>query len=104
MSMILGVDRTTYSSYEQDKSPCPVDKLEKIIDLFKIQPENILDEYQCFVYEGQGIKIKQLRKQLNMRQSQLAQAMQVNVATVKKWEAGRIAISRQNYEKLKSVL
>lgn len=104
MAEMLGIDRTTYSEYERDKYPCPMDRLARIIRLLKIEPEKILDEYQYFLYKGQGQGIKLLRQKAKIRQWQLAKTLQVNVATVKKWEAEWVQISRDNYEKLKKIV
>ena len=82
MAEILGIDRTTYSEYERDKYPCPMDRLGKALDLLKVEPDRILDEYQCFLYKGQGQGIKLLRQKAKMRQWQLAQTLQVDCKEV----------------------
>lgn len=55
MAKIMGVDRTTYSRYEENVLDAyPLDKLENAAKRFVIDITELLDEYNLFLYRGQG--------------------------------------------------
>ncbi|GAB6957931.1 helix-turn-helix domain-containing protein [Ruminococcus champanellensis] len=97
----VGIDRTTYSRYEDTVlDTYSLDKLTQIANFFQIEPTELLDDYHLFLYHGQGAQIKRLRKSLNLTQSQFANYIDVPLGTLKKWEQDRVNIQRTTYEKL----
>lgn len=55
MAKIIEVDRTTYSRYEENVLEAyPLDKLENAAKRFGIDITELLDEYNLFLYRGQG--------------------------------------------------
>lgn len=77
------------------------DVLAKIAGLLGIALDDLLDEYNRFVL-AQGETLKRLRKRHGLIQARLAEAMRVNVATVKKWERGQVRMGRGMWERLQS--
>lgn len=66
----MGVDRTTYARYEENVLEAyPLDKLANAAELFHIEITALLDNYNLFLYHGQGQQIKRLRKSLQLTQS-----------------------------------
>ena len=63
-----GIHRATYCAYEQEdrKIPYPLDKLSKIAELFGVEIIALLDEYNLFLYNGQGRHIRDLRQSLGL--------------------------------------
>ena len=50
-----GLDRSTYSGYENTlRDYYPIEKMEKIAELFAVPVTDLLDEFNLFLYNGQG--------------------------------------------------
>ena len=55
VAKVMEVDRTTYSRYEENVLEAyPLDKLAKAAELFGIDVTALLDDYNLFLYHGQG--------------------------------------------------
>ncbi len=101
VAKVMEVDRTTYSRYEENVlGSYPLDKLKKATECFQIDVTALLDEYNLFLYHGQGEQIKRLRKSLKLTQSDFAKYVGVSLTTVKKWEWGKVRIQKNTYIKL----
>ena len=86
----LGIDRGTYSAYEEHcKDYYAPETMDKIAKLLEVDVYDLLDDYNRFMYDGQGQYIKKLRKELNITQSELARIMNVDLLKVKRWEQNR---------------
>lgn len=97
----MGINRTTYSRYEENVLEAyPLDKLAKAAELFHIEITALLDNYNLFLYHGQGQQIKRLRKSLQLTQSQLAKYLDTPLGTLKKWEQDQVHIQKKTFEKL----
>ena len=58
-----GLDRSTYSSYEEiGRDYYPIEKMLRISELFSIPVTDLLDEYNLFLYNGQGEQINKCAK------------------------------------------
>ena len=98
---IIGLDRTTYVDYERTvRDYYPKEHLIKLAELFHVEVQDLLDDYNKFLYEGQGVNLKSLRKSMNLTQQGLAEKLSKNSATIRKWEHGVIRVSKMTYEKL----
>lgn len=101
VAKIMNIDRTTYSRYEENiLEAYPLDKLSKAAEHFNIDITNLLDEYNLFLYQGQGEQIKRLRKSMKLTQSQFAKYINTSLGTLKKWEQNRVSIQKKTYKKL----
>lgn len=97
----IGVDRSTYIHYEsREHNLYPADKLKALSQLFGVPVSSLLDDYNKFIYEGQGEKIKALRNRLNLKQAEFAKLLSTTVKTVKLWEEEKTAISKNMYKRL----
>lgn len=99
-----GLYRTTYAHYEDSsRDYYPVDKLEKLAELFEVPVTELMDDYNLFLYKGQGEQIKNLRQTLGLTQLQLAKRMNVSRNTVFRWESNQIQITKKTWDALKNL-
>ena len=96
-----GVDRGTYVSYEDaGRDLYPPDKMTKIAELFEVPIENLLDEYNLFLYCGQGRQIKALRKFKGLNQREYATQLGIPITRLKGWEQNKAQMFKSTWEKL----
>ncbi len=95
------IDRSTYSSYEEiGRDYYPIEKMKKIAELFSVPVTELLDDFNLFLYNGQGRQIKEIRKHRNMTQAEFARRLGVPLGTLKAWEQDRVQIFKSTWEKL----
>lgn len=96
-----GIDVSTYINYENPKHEYyPIDKIELIAKLFKVDTLSLLDSYNNFLYYDQGRQIKQLRKRMKLTQSKFAKLYDVSNGTIKRWENNKARISKNMWLKM----
>ena len=97
----LGIDRSTYIHYEsKDYNYYPPDKLKLLADLFGVPVTALLDDYNRFLFNGQGNQIKALRTGMNFTQADFARHLGTTPKTVREWECNQVMISKIKWEKL----
>lgn len=97
----VGMDRGTYSGYEENaRDYYPPEMMDKISALFEIDVYELLDDYNRFLYDGQGQQIKAIRKQLQITQKDLAIMMNVDLYKVKRWEQNKVRMFKYTWKKL----
>ncbi len=97
----IGVDRGTYKDYEAvGRDYYPADMMVKTAELFEVDVYELLDDYNRFLYDGQGKYIKELRNQLNITQKELAKMMGVELGKVKRWEQDKVRMFRSTYKNI----
>lgn len=77
--------------------------MNKLANLFEVDVYNLLDDYNRFIYDGQGKNIKEIRKELGITQKELAELMDTEVYKIKRFEQEKIRISKYNWERLMSI-
>ncbi len=97
----LGMDRTNYGHYEEVAYEyCPLAILEKLATLYHIPVTDLMDDYHLFLYNGQGNRVLQYRKNLHLTQQEMADKLGVNRTTVRLWEKEFHRMTRPTYEAL----
>ena len=97
----IGMDRGTYANYEDNQRDFyPAAMVDKLAALYHINVYELLDDYNRFLYEGQGQQIKAIRKQLSITQKDLAVIMNVEITKVKRWEQNKVRMFKGIWEKL----
>ncbi len=97
----IGINQSTYISYESDnRDYYPIDTLKKISALYEVNIIELLDEYNLFLYIGQGLQLKKLRKQLGLTQKALADRLNIHTRTVRQWEKNRARMPKSTYVKI----
>lgn len=99
VAVILGLDRGTYVTYEDGRDLYPLDKMEKVAELYDVPLISLLDEYNLFLYHGQGKQIKALRKAQGMTQKQFAEMLEISMYTLKDWENDRVQMFKSSWER-----
>ena len=101
MAEYVGMDRSTYSSYEEmGRDYYPIDRMKKLAELFEVSLETLLDEYNLFLYRGQGKQIKAMRAARNMTQAEYARRLGVPIGNLKQWETDRVQIFKSTWQQI----
>ena len=96
-----GIDRSTYGSYEEaGRDYYPIEHKEKIAQLFDVPVEVLLDDYNLFLYNGQGKQIKAMRAARNMTQAEYARRLGVPIGNLKQWEIDRVKIFKSTWQRI----
>ena len=94
----LGIERATYSGYEDDSHEYyPLDVLERIAVLLEVDFTELLDDYHLFLHKGQGNQVRALRESKGLTQRELAEFTGVWVQTVKRWEHDKVRMTRESW-------
>lgn len=96
----IGIDRSTYISYEKGLRYYPIEVMSKMADLFNIELDVLLDDYHKFIYFNQGQNIKVIRKDLGLKQEELSIALGVSLRVIKTAEQEKVRFMKKNYLKL----
>lgn len=97
-----GIHRATYCAYEQEdrKIPYPLDKLSKVAELFNIEITALLDQYNLFLYNGQGQQVRALRQSLGLTKEEFGKLYGFHAHTVNQWQNDRIQMLKSTWGKL----
>lgn len=96
----VGIDRSTYIHYEEaGRDYYPVDKLEKISYILGVEMEQLMDDYNRFLYHDQGKQIQAKREALGMTVVQYAKYLGVQPGKLRKWEKNQVQIYKSTWEK-----
>lgn len=76
------------------------DKLSKIAEFLEVGISDLMDDYNIYIYNGQGSQIRALRNVKNITQKELAKLLCVSINAVKRWESEKVRISKQTWKKL----
>lgn len=97
----VGTDRTTCKRYEEAGYEYhPGDVMEKIAALFGVPVEELLDNYNLFLYRDQGRQIQEKRLELGMTQREYADRLGVPYASLGRWERNKMRIAKGTWEKM----
>lgn len=100
VAQIVGIARSTYINLETGKfngfDKTVADKLSK---LFDIPVDDLLDDYNRFLYYGQGKLIREYRENLNLGKRPFARHIGVDANMLRLWESERKQISLKSWEK-----
>ena len=96
----IGVDRTTYMSYENETRIYPIDIMHKMAKMYDIDVSLLLDDYHKFIYFGQGENIRRIRTELGLNQWELAEELGVSLRVIKTAEQEKVRFLKKNYIKL----
>lgn len=97
----VGIDRSTYIRYENPAHKnYPLNVLDKLAELYEVDITALLDDYNRFLYDGQAVQIKNIRKSLGLTQYHFGELYGVSTRTVRGWEKDRIQISKKVWQRI----
>ena len=96
-----GINESTYIHYENPEHDYyPIDKLGRIAELLEVNVTDLLDEYNRFLYDGQGWQIRKIRKSMGLTQYQFGKLYGVSAGAVKQWESGKVRVTKGTWERV----
>ena len=98
----IGLYPNTYAGYEKPSARdyYPLDKLSALAELFDVPLENLLDDYNAFLYKGQGQQVRALRESMGLSRDEFAEMFEAWTTTVRDWETDAVRMTKQTWEKL----
>lgn len=98
----IGLYPNTYAGYEKPSARdyYPLDKLRALAELFEVSLEDLLDDYNTFLYEGQGRQVRALRESMGLSRGELAERFGVWPATIRDWEINSVRMTKQTWKRL----
>ena len=104
VAQIIGVSRSLYIHMENgvcEKNSLQI--MDKLAALYQVPVTDLLDDYNRFLYDGQGWQIKALRESREMTVAQFAERLGVYASTVRKWERDQARMTRRMWDRLVSL-
>lgn len=101
MAELLRIDRSTYIRYESGNIACyPPDIISKCAEIFGVEADKLLDEYNSFIFAGQSEQVKRKRLETGLSQGEFGKLYGVSKNTVRRWENGSIKMSKKLWERI----
>jgi DNA-binding XRE family transcriptional regulator len=96
----IGITREQYISYENggvDYYPKKI--VDKLAALYQIPVEDLLDDYNLFLYAGQGKLIREYRESLGMKKRPFARMLGIFPRNLQLWETEQKRVSKNSWQK-----
>lgn len=97
---IIGITRGHYIDYEVgcvDYYPKGI--VDKLAELYQVPVDDLLDDYNRFLYKGQGKLIREYRENLGMKEKPFARMIGVDPRTLHHWEIDAKRVCKDTWEK-----
>lgn len=96
----LGISRKRYAMYELgDVDSYPKDIMDKLFEIYEVPLDDLLDEYNRFLYKGQGRLIREYREMLGLQKRPFARMLHIAPNTLRAWESEAVQINVHSWEK-----
>lgn len=95
----LGISAGVYKELEAGTKNIPAELAHQLAELYGIPPEDLMDGYCRFQTAGQARQIRNLRSSLQMSRTAFAARMGIPLSSLRAWENGKKAVSRQSWER-----
>jgi len=99
----IGMSRYAIMAYENSRTEPSLSDLDEMAAVFEIEVDKLYDDYYKFLAYPYSEKIKEIRKDKNLYQRELAEILSVATNTVKRWEWQENTVSRETWDKLKDL-
>lgn len=77
----------------------PKEVVDRLADFYHIPVEDLLDEYNLFLYKGQGKMLKECREKMGLKKKPFARMLHVDPNTYRNWESDKKRMFKLTWEK-----
>jgi transcriptional regulator with XRE-family HTH domain len=96
----IGVSRGYYGHLEAgDLEYVPKEIADKLAAFYRVPVDDLLDDYNRFLYYGQGRLIQKHRQRLELLKKPYAKLMKIGIRSLQEWESDSKQISKKSWEK-----
>lgn len=93
-----GVSRSVYLNLEMGLTDHVESAVaDKLMVFYGVSEETLLDEYNRFLYRGQGGTILELRRNARMGKKAFAKHLGVSSSSLKAWETEEVRVSKRSW-------
>jgi len=103
LAELIGVSRTVITCYEKGYTNPTAKDLERIAAALGVEMDKLYDDYYKFLVYPYAERMKQIRAENGFSKGELAIMLGVAMSSINNWEGGRHAVSREIWERLKSL-
>lgn len=100
MSKLSGVASKTIFQVARGETPITKYVATMIAQVLQLPETEFYDGYLHFISNSPGEKIKEIRKEKNLTQQELAYLVGCHPSSISEWENGHIVPLRRQYERL----
>ncbi len=94
------ISRGMYIEYENGGVECyPKEVVDKLAALYQVPVEDLLDDFNRFLYYGQGQAIRRHRESLGLGKRAYARQMKLELNSLRAWENEKKQITKNSWEK-----
>ena len=76
--------------------------VDRLADFYHIPVEDLLDEYNLFLYKGQGKMLKECREKMGLKKKPFARMLHVHPNTYRNWESDKKRMDPNTYRNWES--
>lgn len=96
----LGVTRAIYGAYEKGSADYyPKELMDKLAQIFEVNVYDLLDDYNRFMYEGQGRLIHEYRIRNGLNKKAMARLLNIEPHTLDNWETDKKRMNIHSWNK-----
>lgn len=97
---LIGITRGHYVDYEIGSvDHYPKGIVDKLAELYRVPVDDLLDDYNRFLYKGQGKMIREYRESFGMKRKPFAQMIGLDPDLLRVWEADRKRMNINSWNK-----
>lgn len=96
----IGINRGHYMDFEDGCVDCyPKEIVDKLAELYEVPVDDLLDDYNRFLYKGQGRLIQEHRQNLGLGKKAYARFMKIDLKSLRAWESEKKRITKNSWMK-----
>lgn len=97
---MIGITRGHYIDFEVGYVDYyPKEIVDKLAALYQVPVDDLLDDYNRFLYQGQGKMIREYRESLGLKKKQFARLINLDPGTLRCWENDQKRMFKDSWEK-----
>lgn len=99
VAKVLGLTSSNYRNLENGRQEY-LEKsiIDKLAAFYGLSPADLLDDYNLFLYRGQGKQLRAYRQQLNMSREQFAEFFHISPVSLASWECDKNRMFKRQWE------